>query len=703
MPMPRRFRPLLCGLLVGACASAQAADDLAFADNADLPSVLSATRLRQSLLDVPASVTIIDRQMIEQSGVREIPEILRLVPGMVVGYDSGSSAFVSYHGTSADLARRMQVLVDGRSIYQPNLASVDWISLPLDLADIERIEVVRGPNSAAFGANSFLGVVNIITRHPADVAGARAYTRQGENGIKDYFARLAGNGETLDWRISVAGRADEGFIYNAEPKEYGRPIHDSKELDSIYSRAVWTVNPESSLDVSFGYSGMSAEQQYRRDIYLETPVGEFRNGYLSLAWDQDLSADNHLRVQLNHSQFKRDEPWFVHVPPLAVSKELGALWQASPCLAGVVVDGDDPANCGTPTAQQQAAFNDLMTAIGNDPGLLDDQKFSTFQNLREHRTEIEVQDTWIVTDNLRAVYGGSFDRAVAQSDTYLQGRQENTVWRLFAHGEWRFAPSWLLNLGGSQEFDENAGNYFSPRAAINWQFLDNHVLRLVVSKAVRTPDILEEHADWRYNARAMDRSLSRYDGTYFRLGQAKGDAPTETILSREISYFGRIDPAALTLETRLFYDHLKLSEHQLDIDNFEIRPLEEHDLRGAEASVNWRPLPSQRLQLNYAYLDVTGNNENTDFVPKHSGSAGWWQDYSNGWQLGTTYYFYNNLRSYLYFDRLDLRLAKRIPLGQRQSLELAAVLQKRLSDDAELRKENGADNHKGWFSLDWRY
>ena len=99
---------LLCGSVV------MAEDKLAlpFADADDLPTVLSATRLNQSLFDAPAAVTVIDRQMIEQSGVREIPEILRMVPGMVVGYESGSEAFVSYHGTSADLARRMQVLVE---------------------------------------------------------------------------------------------------------------------------------------------------------------------------------------------------------------------------------------------------------------------------------------------------------------------------------------------------------------------------------------------------------------------------------------------------------------------------------------------------------------------------------------------------------------------------------------------------------------
>ncbi|MFX6645105.1 Plug domain-containing protein, partial [Acinetobacter baumannii] len=78
---------------------------------------------------------------------------------MVVGRESGAEAFVGYHGTSAGGGRRMQVQVDGRSIYETGLARVDWIGLALDVEDIERIEVVRGPNSAAYGANSFFAVV----------------------------------------------------------------------------------------------------------------------------------------------------------------------------------------------------------------------------------------------------------------------------------------------------------------------------------------------------------------------------------------------------------------------------------------------------------------------------------------------------------------------------------------------------------------
>jgi iron complex outermembrane receptor protein len=229
--MQRYILPGFVCVFLAQFGMAEEAPSLPFSETNDLPMVLSATRLQQSLFDAPAAVTVIDHQMIEQSGIREIPELLRLVPGMVVGYESGSEAFVSHHGTSADLARRMQVLVDGRSIYQPLLASVDWIGLPLDIRDIERIEVIRGPNAASYGVNSFFAVVNIITRHPADVTGETVSYRRGENGIEDYHARIAKKVGAVDWQLSLTGRADEGFTDNRWPTRSVDEFADSKNVD----------------------------------------------------------------------------------------------------------------------------------------------------------------------------------------------------------------------------------------------------------------------------------------------------------------------------------------------------------------------------------------------------------------------------------------------------------------------------------------
>ncbi|MGE8458270.1 MAG: TonB-dependent receptor plug domain-containing protein, partial [Pseudomonas alloputida] len=108
-PYPRLL--LLTALLGGQAA----ADDL-FIDTPDLPQVLTATRLKQSPAAVPGSMTVLDSELIRASGARDIPELLRLVPGMMIGYGAGNQPTVNYHGSNVNDARRMQVLIDGRSV-----------------------------------------------------------------------------------------------------------------------------------------------------------------------------------------------------------------------------------------------------------------------------------------------------------------------------------------------------------------------------------------------------------------------------------------------------------------------------------------------------------------------------------------------------------------------------------------------------------
>ena len=108
---------------------ARAADDDAGLTNDPLPVVLTPTRLRQSLADVPASVTIITANMLREFGVRSIPDALRLVPGMIVNEVTGFDYRIGYHGGNVLTPRRMNVMVDGLSVYRPGLARVDWAEI----------------------------------------------------------------------------------------------------------------------------------------------------------------------------------------------------------------------------------------------------------------------------------------------------------------------------------------------------------------------------------------------------------------------------------------------------------------------------------------------------------------------------------------------------------------------------------------------
>jgi len=184
----------------------------------DLPVVLTATRLQQPVADAPAAVTVIDRELIKASGARELVDILRLVPGMIVARHSNSDPVVTYGGLPERYSRRMQVLVDGRSVYQPFSGGVLWNDLGLAIEDIQHIEVIRGPNAAAYGPSSFLAIINIITRHPAETAGQHVSTRVGTNGVRDLIARQSNSSEQLDYRMTLSTEQDDGFPDTASAK-----------------------------------------------------------------------------------------------------------------------------------------------------------------------------------------------------------------------------------------------------------------------------------------------------------------------------------------------------------------------------------------------------------------------------------------------------------------------------------------------------
>ncbi len=166
---------------------AQAQSDATAAEDffADSPLILTVSRMAKPLLESPASVSVIDRQMIAASGVRDIAELFRLVPGFLVGSPIGNTPVVTYHGLGREFSNQIQVLIDGRSVFIPSFGGVPWSKLPLLIEDIERIEVIRGPNAVTYGANAFLATINIITRHAAEDIGTQYSVTASDNASPD--------------------------------------------------------------------------------------------------------------------------------------------------------------------------------------------------------------------------------------------------------------------------------------------------------------------------------------------------------------------------------------------------------------------------------------------------------------------------------------------------------------------------------------
>ncbi len=198
--------------------------------------VTTASKKSQSLFDVAAAMSVITQEDIRRSGVRTIPDALRMVPGIEVQQLTSDRWKISARGFELEYADKLLVLIDGRSVYEPDFAGVYWDAQDMVLDNVDRIEVIRGPGGSLWGANAVNGVINIITKSAKDTLGASLKSgagsldrtvqegRYGTKFGKDGFLRVSGKyrlgastkngfglGNNDDWHTSLFDfRADWG-------------------------------------------------------------------------------------------------------------------------------------------------------------------------------------------------------------------------------------------------------------------------------------------------------------------------------------------------------------------------------------------------------------------------------------------------------------------------------------------------------------
>ena len=254
----------------------------------EVPIVITASRLRQPITEAPTAMTIIDRQMIERTGIRQIPDLFRIVPGMSVSYYDGAWPVVNYHGMSDQFSRRMQILIDGRAVYLPDVGGPDWSSLPVVLDDIERIEITRGSNAATYGSNSFMGVINIITRHSSETVSSYIRHDTGENDLNNTIARFGNSIGDLDFRFTVK---------DSRENYYDRP-EDFHKSQGINLRADYQVSPQNLFMFQSGYTDNIRYDEEERLLF---PINSTRQ-FHQLQWAKNYSVDNEIKVQAYYSK-----------------------------------------------------------------------------------------------------------------------------------------------------------------------------------------------------------------------------------------------------------------------------------------------------------------------------------------------------------------------------------------------------------------
>lgn len=423
-------------LLLSLGATAQTSDTVSEKDYLeDVPVVLSVSRLPQRLDETPGAVTIIDRQTIRLSGARDVADLLRLVPGFRVSnaFETNSPQG-SYHIGMSDYNVQLQVLVDGRSVYSPYLNGATGPGLQtVALDDIERIEVHRGSNSAAYGARAFLGTINIVTRSAADTQGTAVALRGGDNDILDGYVRYGWGDERATYRLSADQRADRGLAGSSGPDRVSR-VNWRGDLNLGGGDELELRAGQSVISAGVGFAGQYGDAPRTRTI---------DTSYLQVDWKRNLGVDQDLAVQYSYMQEKTDD-YFPYLDP------------AVPIYYGGPIDAGGHGNSQNLTATHTTRWgSDFRLAWGGElrrESLVSRPRFDT--------------DAEFVTD----------------------------FSRLFLNSEWHLRPELVLNAGGMFEHSSIGGDAFSPRAMLNWHVAPGHTLRYGVSRAHRPPSLFEQYA-----------------------------------------------------------------------------------------------------------------------------------------------------------------------------------------------------------------
>ena len=621
----------------------------------DMPVVLSVSRLSQPLNEAPAAVSVIDQAMIRASGFRDIPDLLRLVPGFSVAYTRDNTWAVGYHGVADAFSRRFQVLVDGRSIYSAIYGQVHWQELPLSIDDIERIEVVRGPNAATFGANAFFAVINIVTKEAVQTPGGFASLQYGEQGMAGLTVRQGGGTDGLNYRLTFSAQDRDRFETDVVDASSTGKLFEASRTYLLNGRLDYRLSNTDEVSAQFGVSvgDWQGGRQYvpaQMTHYLEPRQQDVDNQYVQLKFHRLLNADREWMVQFYHSRHRMD-----------AASSLGAL--------GLTIIGD--------------------------------------QDALQTRTNLEFQVNARIHPALRMAWGGEVRRETVESALYFGDRdtREGVLGRAYANLEWRVRSNVLVQGGTMLEHHYDTGVDVSPRLALNYSPVPGHTLRFNVSQAYRTPTFLEQDGFYVY------RSSTGLPVDV--IGISPNDLQPERIRSHEIGYVGQYTPWQLHLDAKLFRD--KVTRY-IGSTTVALPPGTELisgpgagsarqslnggslTLQGGDLQINWKPSRAFQVNVQFSRVLISDSSDIVDndlprSAPRNSMSLLGRYDLGAGWDASVGVYrsgrmmWLNDGDITQAFTRWDARLARRWN-WQGHAVEAAVVGQNLGEDYSEFRQEN---------------
>ncbi|MEY2486901.1 MAG: iron complex outerrane recepter protein [Verrucomicrobiota bacterium] len=255
--------------------------------------ITSASRRPEKLFETASAADVVTSEDIERAGVTNIPDALRLATEMEVAQLDGHSWAISTRGFDISTANKMQVLMDGRTLYTPLFSGVFWDVQQTFLPDLEQIEIIRGPGATLWGANAVNGVINIRTKSADETQGlllyaGGGYELDGFGGIR-YGGQV---GQDTFYRVYVMHQSQDGL-----PIE-GDDMEDNRRITQGGFRIDSKLNPEDTLTFQGDFYSGNFEQLNAGDINVD---GENALG----RWTRQLDKDSSLMVQAYYDRTYR--------------------------------------------------------------------------------------------------------------------------------------------------------------------------------------------------------------------------------------------------------------------------------------------------------------------------------------------------------------------------------------------------------------
>jgi iron complex outermembrane receptor protein len=616
------------------------ARDTSFSTEADIlgeiPIAVSASRLKQSVLDAPVSITVIDRATIKASGFIDLVDLMQLVPGFQVAHANGNLAVVTYHGLADAWPRRMQLLVDGRSAYIPLVSNIDFSSLGVARDDVERIEVIQGSDASAYGSNAFLAAINIITRQPFQQRGAFTQISVGSLRTREVVARYGGSAGKFDYRATANFRSDDGFS----------GVNDETRTRGLNMRGVYTPSTIDTFDLQAGYRtgnfGAWGEPDSKVDKFRDKEV---QNSHAALRWQRTLSETQDIQVQLYRNSYAVQDRFPIN---------FADYWpQYSP-------------------SEIQSGLGGHTDQSVNYSGQVDGET---------RRDDFEIQHTLLPTPELRFVWGSGLrsDRVRSAGLFTRSDWITDQSLRLFAHAEWRMTAQLIVNAGAMTEHNSVVETQTSSRLGANYHIAEDHVLRAAVSRARRAPSIWEEH---------VQQAAYFADGSLLQMvWYSPGNLRPERLTSYELGYRGELRRAQLDWDVKLYRERFRdLISVPTDLqfpqpypdatgsDVFVVVNDGNATVHGGEARLSYKPTHGALFSIQYNYARIQGEFVSrlhpTSYdpfkfaAPMHTVSVIGGYTFTNGWQFSAAIYHMDALtwlgdgEQVDGHDRYDARVAK---------------------------------------------